>query len=185
MINLLPEKEKKELESGKGRKIILVLGIFCLFFLVCLILFLFLFRIYFFSQINSQKEALFDKEKELSIPEFQEFKQTIKETNQELVKVKNFYQNQILITPILKELSELVPPKVYFTRLFIQKPEIFEKEKDYLFKINIWGYAESRENLFLFQKALRENDDFKEVDVSLQSWLEPTDVDFNLTIEIQ
>jgi len=175
MINLLPEKEKKELESGKGRKIILVLGIFCLFFLVCLILFLFLFRIYFFSQINSQKEALFDKEKELSIPEFQEFKQTIKETNQKLVKVKSFYQNQILITPILKELSELVPPKVYFTRLFIQKPEIFEN----------WGYAESRENLFLFQKALRENDDFKEVDVSLQSWLEPTDVDFNLTIEIQ
>lgn len=185
MINLLPEKEKKELESGKKRKMILILGIFCLFFLTCLILFLFLFRIYFFSQINLQKELLFNKEKELSIPQFQDFKRTIKETNQELAKVENFYQNQILIAPILKELSGLVPPKVYFTRLFIQKPGILEEEKDYLFKINIWGYAESREDLFLFQKALSENDDFKEVDVSLQSWLEPTDIDFNLTLEIK
>ena len=186
MINLLPEKEKKELESGKNRKIVLILGIYCLFFLACLILLLFLFRIYFFSQINFQKELLFNKERELkSIPQFQDFKQTIKETNQELAKVKNFYENQILITPILEELSELVPPKVYFTRLFVQKPEISEEEKDYLFKINIWGYAENREDLFLFQKALSENDDFKEVDVSLQSWLEPTDVDFNLTLKIK
>jgi len=185
MINLLPEKEKKELGSSKNKKMILILGIFCLFFLACLILFLFLLRIYFFSQVNFQKETLANKEKELSIPQFQDFKQTIKKTNQELAKVENFYQNQILITPILKELSEFVPPKVYFTRLFIQKPEIFEKEKDYLFKINIWGYAENREDLFLFQKALSENNDFKEVDVSLQSWLEPTDVSFNLTLEVK
>lgn len=186
MINLLPEKEKKELESGKNRKVILILGVLSLLFLACLILFLFLFKIYFFSQVNSQKELLFDKQRELkSIPQFQDFKQRVKEANQELVKVKNFYRNQILIALILEDLSKLVPSKVYFTRLFIQKPEIAEQEKDYLFKINIWGYAENRENLFLFQKALSENDDFKEVDVSLQSWLEPSDVDFSLTLKIK
>lgn len=186
MINLLPEKEKKELESGKNRKVILILGILCLLFLACLILLLFLFKIYFFSQVNSQKQLLFDKERELkSIPQFQDFRQTIKETNQELVKVKNFYQKQILIAPILESLSKLVPSKIYFTRLFIQKPEIAEEEKDYLFKINVWGYAENRENLFLFRKALSESDDFKEVDVSLQSWLEPTDIDFSLTLKIK
>lgn len=186
MINLLPEKEKKELESGKNRKVILILGVFSLLFLACLILLLFLFKIYFFSQVNSQKQILFDKERELkSIPQFQDFEQTVKEANQELVKIRNFYQNQILIAPILENLSILVPSKVYFTRVFIQKPGIAEEEDDYLFKINIWGYAENRENLFLFRKALSENDDFKEVDVSLQSWLEPTDVDFSLTLKIK
>ena len=186
MINLLPEKEKKELESGKNRKVILILGIFCLFFLACLILLLFLFRIYFFSQVNIQKQLLFDKGREFeSIPQFQDFKQTIKETNQELMKVKNFYQSQILIAPILEELSGLVPSKVYFTRLFIQRPEISKEEEGYLFKINIRGYAKNREGLFLFQKALSESSDFKEVDVSLQSWLEPTDVDFSLTLKIK
>ncbi len=186
MINLLPEKEKKELESGKNRKVILILGILYLFFLACLILLLFLFKIYFSSQINFQKEVLFDKQRNLeSISQFQDFKQTVKEANQELVKVKNFYQKQILIAPILEDLSILVPSKVYFTRLFIEKPEISEEENDYLFKINVWGYAENREDLFLFQKALSESDDFKEVDVSLQSWLEPSDVDFSLTIKIK
>lgn len=186
MINLLPEKEKKELESGENRKVILILGVFSLLFLACLILLLFLFKIYFFSQVNSQKQLLLDKERELkSIPQFQDFEQTIKKANQELVRVKNFYQKQILIAPILEDLSILVPSKVYFTRLFIEKPEISKEEDDYLFKINVWGYAKNREDLFLFQKALSESDDFKEVDVSLQSWLEPTDVDFSLTIKIK
>jgi Tfp pilus assembly protein PilN len=186
MINLLPEKEKKELESGKNRKVILILGILCLFFLACLILLLFLFKIYLFSQINFRKEVLFNKERELkAIPQFQDFKQTSKEANQELVKVKNFYQNQILVIPILETLPKLVPSRVYFTRLSIQKPEISEKEKDYLFKISVWGYAKNREDLFLFQKALRENDKFKDVEVSLQSWLEPIDVDFSLTFKIR
>jgi len=186
MINLLPEKEKKELESGKNRKVILILGVFSLLFLACLILLLFLFKIYFFSQVNSQKQILFDKQGELrSIPQFQDFEQTVKEANQELAKVKNFYQNQILIAPILENLSKLVPSKVYFTRVFIQKPGLAEEEDDYLFKINIWGYADNSENLFLFRKALSENDDFKEVDVSLQSWLEATDVDFSFTLKIK
>jgi len=45
MINLLPEKEKKELESGKNRKVILILGVFTLLFLVCLIILLFFSKI--------------------------------------------------------------------------------------------------------------------------------------------
>ena len=164
MINLLPEKEKKELESGKNRKVILIFGFSCLFFITCLILFLFLFKIYLFSQINFQKENFLNKERELkSISQFHDFEQTVREANQELLKVKNFYQNQILIVPILENLSRFVPPRIYFTRLFIEKPEISKEKEDYLFKINIWGYAKNREDLFLFQKALKENDDFKKL----------------------
>ncbi|PJA02503.1 hypothetical protein COX73_00435 [bacterium (Candidatus Gribaldobacteria) CG_4_10_14_0_2_um_filter_36_18] len=186
MINLLPEKEKKELGFEEKRKIILVLGVLCLIFLISLILFLYLFKIYLVSQINFQKDLLFEKEKELkSFSQFQDFKQIVKEINQKLVKVRNFYKNQVSITPISEELSGLVPPTIYFTRFFIQKPGASEEPSDYLFKITIWGYAPSREDLFLFQKALREDDKFKEVNVSLTSWLELSDVDFQLTFKIK
>ena len=186
MINLLPEEEKKELQTEKNRRIILILGVLSLIFIVFLTFLLSLLKIYLSSQINFQSELLFNKQKELKFSsQFQDFKQTVKETNQKFAKIRTFYRNQVLIVPILESLSDFVPPSIYFTQLSLQRPGVSEEKSDYLVEIIIRGYARSREDLFLFQKALKENDNFKDVKVSLQSWLEPEDVDFYLTFKVR
>ena len=43
----------------------------------------------------------------------------------------------------------------------------------------------NREDLFLFQRELKQSEYFTEVDVSLQSWLEPEDVIFYIDIKIK
>ena len=186
MINLLSEKGKKEIIFEKNRKVILILLTICFISLVFLFLLLFSFKIYFSSQVKAQGKIIFNKQEEINLSsQFQDFKQAIQETNNKLRNIKFFYEQQILIAPILKNVSEFVPSSIYFTKLSTNWLDSFEKDPDYLIKLSIQGYAETREDLFLFQKALKESEYFTEVDVSLQSWLKPENVIFYIDIKIK
>lgn len=186
MINLLSENEKKEIISEKNRKTLLFL--LMIFFVSLLFLFflLFSFKVYFSSQVKAQDRIVLNKQTEIDLSsEFQDFEQEIRQTNEGLRNIQNFYKKQILIVPILENISEFVPDSIYFTKFFTNWPDALEKDPNYLIKLSIQGYAKSREDLFLFQKALKQSEYFAEVDVSLQSWLEPEDVNFYIDIKIK
>jgi ABC-type sugar transport system permease subunit len=184
MINLLPEEEKKELEREKIKNVIFILEILILVFFFFLMSLLLIFQVYFNNQIENQEKILSAKEEELkSFSGFSDFKKAIKETNQELVQVRNFYQDQFFFLPLLEKLSEIVPETIYFRRLTIQRSWLDDEE--FSANVVIAGYVQSREDLFLFQKSLREIENFDNVKVSLQSWIESSDVDFYLTFEIK
>jgi len=184
MINLLPEKEKIEIILERNRKILLVLMTFFLISSVFLFFLLFSFKIYLSSQVKTREKTIFDKQEEINLSSgFQDFKQTVQETNDELKNIQNFYKEQILIAPILEKISEFVPSSIYLTKFSTNWPDAFEEDPNYLIKLSIQGYAKNREDLFLFQKALKQSGYFAEVNVSLQSWLEPEDVNFYIDIK--
>jgi Tfp pilus assembly protein PilN len=147
---------------------------------------LFSFKFYLSSQVKTQDRIIFNKQKEINLSsQFQDFKQVVQETNNELKNIQIFYKRQILIAPILKNISELIPSSIYFTKFSTSWPDVFEENPNYLMKLSIQGYAENREDLFLFQKALKQSEYFEEVNVSLQSWLKPVDVNFYIDIKIK
>jgi len=186
MINLLPEEEKKEIIFERNRKILLTLMMLFLISFIFLFFLLFSFKVYLSSQVKTQDRIIFGKQKEInSSPEFQDFELAVQEANDELKNLQNFYKKQILITPILEKISEFVPSSIYFTKFSTNWPDVFEEDPNYLIKLSIQGYARNREDLFLFQKALKQSEYFEEVNVSLQSWLEPEDVNFYIDIKIK
>lgn len=161
-----------------------ILELLVLVFFLFLISLLLIFQFYFNNQVAKEEALLAVKGENLkSFPGFPDFKEAIRETNQELVKVSNFYQGQFLFLPLLEKLSLITPETIYFRRLTIQRP--FSETDGCAASVIITGYVQSREDLFLFQKSLREVDGFGNVEVSLQSWMEPSDVDFYLTFEIK
>jgi len=186
MINLLSAKEKKEINFEKNRKTLLAL--LMLFFVSFIFLFflLFSFKVYFSSQVKAQNRIISDKQEEINLSsEFQDFKQMVQKDNNKLRNIQNFYEKQILIVPIIESISDLVPSSIYFTKFSTNWPDPLEKDSNYLMKLSIQGYAKNREDLFLFQKALKQSEYFTEVNVSLRSWLEPEDVIFYVDIKIK
>ncbi|MBZ9572718.1 PilN domain-containing protein [Patescibacteria group bacterium] len=179
-INLLPEKGKKELRvEGIGRKVSLVFLFLFIFFLVLIFILLAL-KIYILSQVKYSQDTLESKEKSLRSSQFQDFKQTIKETNQNLSKIKSFYGREIFLTPLLEKLSNLIPQTIYFTNLSLEK--IFQ-ETELLTEIHISGYARTRQDLFSFKKYLEDEKEFEYVYFSPSSWVIPTDIEFSLSFK--
>ena len=186
MINLLSEENKKEVNFEKNRKTILFLLMIFFISLIFLFFLLFSFKVYFSSQVKAQNRIIISKQEEINLsPQFQDFKREIQETNDKLRNIQNFYKEQILIVPILENISEFVPSSIYFTKFSTNWPDAFEEDPNYLIRLSIQGYARNREDLFLFQKALKQSEYFVKVYVSLQSWLEPEDVNFYIDIKIK
>lgn len=182
MINLLPETEKKELKREEILKKIFIILIFLLIFILILILILFSLKIYISSKAENVRNLVLEREKDLIDPEFMNFQETVKKTNQRISKIQKFWQNQILITPIFEEISPLVPNSIYFTNFSFKK--IFEGNKKFA-DIHSSGWAENREDLFYFKKKLEEKEDFKDVHFSPTSWTAPTDINFSLSFKIE
>jgi hypothetical protein len=191
-INLLPEIKKKELEMEiVWRKILLCL-IFVLLFFGFLIFILFSLKIYIVSQQESLRKTLIEKEKELKSSQFQSFKEIITKTNQDLSKIQKFWQEQILITPLLEKLSGLAPKSIYFTNFTFQRKiqEIKKKEKgketkEIFAEIHISGFAQNREDLFFFKKNLESQESFQEIYFSPSSWVNPRDIEFSLSFKVK
>lgn len=190
MINLLPEKEKREWQVEEiGRKLSLAF-LFILIFLLVLIFIVLALKIYILSQAKYSQDILENKEETLRSSQFLKFKQTLTETNQNLSKIKNFYHREIVLTSILEKLSILTPPTIYFTNLSFKK--IFQevedektgkKEVEILAEIHLTGHAKTREDLFFFKKDLEREDKFEDVFFSPSSWVIPSDIDFSLSFK--
>ena len=192
MINLLPEKAKRELQVEEiGRKLSLVF-LFILIFLLVLIFIVLALKIYILSQAKYSQDILENKEETLRSSQFLNFKQTIEETSQNLSKIKNFYDREIVLTSILEKLSILTPPTIYFTNLSFRKifqevedKETGKKELEILAEIHLTGYAKIREDLFFFKEDLKAEDKFKDVFFSPSSWMKPGDIDFSLSFKFK
>ena len=91
MINLLPEKEKREIEMEVTVRKIFICLIFVSVSLIFLIFILSSLKIYISGQRESLESILVAKEAELRTSEFQNFKKIITKTNQDLSKIQKLY----------------------------------------------------------------------------------------------
>jgi len=192
MLNLLPEKEKKELEIEEIAKKLSLVFLFLFVFLLVLIFLCFSLKVYILSQVQYSQDILESKEEVLGSSQFQDFKKNTKETNQNLSKIQDFYANQIFLAPFLEKLSNLTPQTIHFTNLSFKTitlpppsttlPSIKE---EILAEVHIAGQAETRQELFFFKKDLEEEEEFKDVYFSLSSWVTPTDIEFSLSLKYE
>ncbi len=189
MINLLPEKAKKELELGKTAKKISALLFFALIALGFLAIVLSFIKLSILAQIETVKALSSEQEQLLESAQFQDFKQTITHANQNLAKIEKFYKNQISVADILKNISIYqqtgISNSIYLTSFSFKKVYQQEKEKEIKIwaDVNVDGWANDRESLFLFKGGLEKIVAFQEIYFSPRSWTNPENIDFSFSFK--
>lgn len=181
MINLLPPKQAEEIKKEENFKLTIILGIIFLSFLISLSLILFAVKISIFSELESQKICFESREKELKSPEIKVLEEKVKKYNSAFAEIVYFYQNEPVLTEILKEISGTLPKGTSLTVLsIVSKGEKEERQMD----CSLSGYCLDRETLLEFKKNLEEAKVFKEVYFPPSNWVKPTDIDFVVTFKI-
>jgi len=175
MINLLPPTEKQEIKEQEVWRRVFIILFFLLISLMFLALIFYALGVYVASSLDSSENLLL--EKKLKTPEFQEFQRVVSQTNQNLSKIQNFLQNQILVVPLFEKIASLTPPSVYFTNFSFQKVS----QNEVLTKINISGWAKTREDLFYFKENLEKEKSFKNIYFLPSSWISPVNANFSLS----
>lgn len=175
MINLLPTQYKRELKQEESFRLVLILGALFLIFLVSLILILFSIKIYIQGQKESLKILIDLEEETFQIPENRHLRKEIASANQELAKLKLFYQEQTDLTEILEKISQILPQEMYLTTFFWQESAS---------RITLSGFSPLQETLLELKKNLKEEKNISEIEFPLTNWLKPVDINFQVTFKI-
>lgn len=178
MINLLPAQEKKDVLIRKKLKLVLIFETGLLFFLISTLLIFFSIQIYLGGEINSKKIAISQREKEVETNVILSFQQEIKELNTKLEQVAVFYEKQVYLNDLLKEVFQKLPPGSYLTSFSFVK----DLGQD---KINLVGFSPTREKLLDFKKTLEADSRFDKVNFPPGNWVSSSNVDFYLSFELK
>ncbi len=176
MINLLPQQYKKELKLEEKWRTVIVFGFILVIFLLALVLILYSIKIYINGQVESTKLVLSVEEKPLQNEEVKGLKEQIKKSNQVVGQLANFYQQQNRLMPILEEVSKQIPNEINLTKIsWSRKNE----------QVSITGFSSTRENLFELKNNLESNANFSEVVFSSSAWLDPANIDFQVSFKVK
>ncbi|MCM2338989.1 MAG: hypothetical protein NDI62_00840 [Burkholderiales bacterium] len=177
MINLIPNKEKREMSKEFYFRLIaltfLMLGISLLVFSI-LILPSYLLasssRVSFLNKLEEQKKEIIPLPDQNTILVIKNLKNKINliETTE---KNKKIFSQRILNEIILKKI-----PNIKITEI-IYKNDMKEGEK-----ISISGRASSREVLLSFRRTLEDNPAFSKVDLPISNFIKGSNIRFYLTL---
>lgn len=180
MINLLPPQYKEELETEKKLKTVLILGILIFSFLISLALILFSIHVYIEGETVAQRIIINNQEKQFESSENKKIEEKIKLINQTVFNINSFYQEQFNFSQTLEKISENLPLKTYLTNIIFRP--VVKKENELL--VSLSGFSPTREDLFEFKKNLEKVLEFKEIYFSPSNWVEPVNIDFNITFKL-
>jgi len=171
MINLLPPSQKKELKQRENIIISFNLGISLSVFLLSLSL-LFL-GIYFYLQgeLKTQKIIVEAKMKYLN----SQLEKEISAKNKFLSKILLFESKKKEFSPILKEITQILPEGIKLKSISISKTG--DKE----IKISLTGFSQEREKLISLKEILQRK--FFEVYFPTQVWLKEKEIDFSVSFK--
>lgn len=180
MINLLPQKAKVELQFEKNKKLVIVLGNVALTITICLILILISIKFYILAVVTAQQNTFFNTEKSYQNPEDMALKEDIQTYNANLVKVNNFYKNELYFSDTVKTILHIQRPQgVYFTGMNLDSDKTQNKVK-----VSIAGISDTRDNLLTFKDNLEKSDTLHDIYFPADSWVKQKDVTFNVTFEV-
>jgi hypothetical protein len=179
MINLLPEKEKEVLRLDQIKNLTIILGSIILVSLVCLILILMAIKFYLLQDVEYQKFLFQQAQKKYQSAETATIKGTIQKYNDALPQVLSFYKKEIYFSDVLNIISEIQKSQgLNFTKISLDGQNDSRK-----INIIIAGISADRDSLVDFQKKLQGEQKFKNVSFSPDSWINPTNSNFNVTFE--
>jgi hypothetical protein len=180
MINLIPNKEKKEMVKGfYARLMVLFLIMAGVSFIIA---FIAIIPSYFFSSlkvglVHSKLEA--QKKEPVPVPD-QETLSVIKDLNSKLSLVEQIQKNKfslfdnVINTIILKKMNSIKITDISYDISLEQAK-----------KISIQGTAPSREVLLLFRKKLEDDSTFKTVDLPISNFVKGSNIQFYLSLILQ
>ena len=128
------------------------------------------------EDIESQQILIKTEEEKLNESETKDIREKVNSANQELSKLKTFFQEQPSLTDIFEKISSVLLPDMYLTSLSYQRNVATGN-----LEFSLSGFAPDMEMLFEFKNNLPE--EFKEVSISDQSWINPDDFQVNFKME--
>jgi len=175
MINLLPQSEKRVIQSEKRNKVFLILEILGLIFLICFILIIFSISIYVRGHLEAEKMILERERTEFENSEIKDFSEKIKAANEDFSNLVSFYENQESIVLFLEELAALVPNEVKINTFMYNKNSS---------KIFISGFAKDTDSLLEFKQNIEEVEMFKDPKFPPSAWIKQEDIRFDLSFDV-
>lgn len=176
MINLLPLQFQKELAEEKKKKIVLNLGILFLSFFTSLSLILFLIEIHISLESKNQKALSAVIEQQFKSSELAGVQVNIIQANQDLLKLKSFYQDQVSLTETMEEIYTLLPEGIRVQSATFQKSDK---------QISLSGFSLQRETLLELKKNLEQAESLQEVYFPPSNWIAPKEVNFYITFKVR
>ena len=131
---------------------------------------------YFYLSIllKAQNNSIEVRKQDERIQLLAELETRIRQANQQVSRIHLKQKDLILWTPILEELAEITPSGIYLTNFSYQASTG---------EINLNGWANTRNNLLLFQKSLEESSFFEEIEAPLSNLIKQTGIDFSFSFK--
>ncbi|HBA45691.1 hypothetical protein A2W67_01255 [Candidatus Nomurabacteria bacterium RIFCSPLOWO2_02_40_28] len=176
MINLIPNKEKKEMtRSFYFRLVVLFLVMLAV---SAFIAFVAILPSYFLSSIkyNLISTKLEIQKKEVIATPDQKTLLAVKDLNTKLDLVENAEKNKFNISEkVINAIVSDKMPSIKITKIF------YESDPEQGKKISIQGSAPSREVLLSFRRALEADSAFKKVDLPISNFVKGSNIQFSLS----
>ena len=184
MINLLPERYKRELREERKFRLLSVLLFAFTTALVCFALMLGIIRVYIAGSLLLQESKISVLEVRSgdnpALTEIQAF-------NEKVSQVSRFLKSSRPVSPILEALGSILPSGAYFTSFDYDPPVIQIKggeAQPVSARISVAGFAKNRETLFGFRENLQKHPLFSELSFPPSNWVQPEDIRFSLQTSI-
>jgi|GEM_PF-3099521 len=184
LINLLPEKQKKELELEEKQKKALLVLFYFIFSLIFFAFLLFFTNHYITERVISLGDEVLAKNEELQGAKIQESKQIISDINQKLSKIDTVFEERVMLSGFLEKIASLTPSSVYFTTFSLQRQlrKTEQGETEFFFEVTIQGVAETREELYSFKQIVDKEETLQDPYFQPFSWVSPVKADFTLDL---
>lgn len=184
MINLLPERYKKELREERRFRLLTVLFSVFTIALLCFALMLGSIRVYMAGSLSLQESKIGVLEARFSqdSPALAE----IEALNEKVSQVQRFLKRFRPVSNILEALESILPPGAYFTSFDYDsettviaggKGGTAQQAKP---RISVSGFAKNREALFTFRENLQKQPLFSGLSFPPSNWAQPEDIHFSL-----
>jgi len=171
-LNLLPPYYKKEIRIRKVNSQILYISIFIFGVIIIFIFLLGLINLFLFIQSKKIDAKIKKINQELNLKKTKEYEKRIKEFNQMLIRIDEIEKEKVQFSPILEEISYLVPKEIKINAIYLNKSEI-----------NINGFAPKRENLLHLKQVLENSKKFTDIKIPLSNLIKPQDIEFTVSFK--
>lgn len=176
MINLLPPKAKQKLKLSILEREIIIVGSLIISLVLSLMIFLgVIFLILYRNQIQVQESnVLLGQAQELEEQVSALNKELANFINQQLEYISQIQKSQISWSAILEKLAQITPSN---TRL--EFLEILDN------KVQINGFARSRDDVLSFQRILEQEKQFTEIESPLSNFVKQKDINFTFSFKLK
>lgn len=175
-INLLPEKEKTEIKYTLRYRFIIL---FSIWFFICFLLFIsiLIFSNFYLSfQINSLGKELTVEKNFLKRKKVYDLENVSQEINQKLLKIEKIKKESRPIYDIFKSLALNLKNETKLKNIYYSSSQK---------KINLTGFALSRNDLLNLKDDLEKNKYFSSVNLPIYFLAQKTDINFSLNLKLK